>query len=114
PSETFRRMFPAQVFKESVMASVCARRISEGDKVLCIAQHVHGDFGYGVPERVLKLHPPLRKEKGELQEKMVTITTRGREEPYVGVLPDKTKLSDLLMRFEVPPDPDEEDDVPIG
>lgn len=52
PTDDYRRIFPAQILKDCVIARIVANCISNGDLVLCITGHGHTDFGYGIPERV--------------------------------------------------------------
>ncbi len=62
PSENFRKIFPAQIFKDSVMACVVSKQISDDAKVVVICGRGHCDFGFGVPERVQQLGNIQRDE----------------------------------------------------
>jgi len=58
-SERFRKIFPAQVLKDSVMASSVGRGIKTSganDKFLVIAGTGHIDYRFGVPERLDKMN----------------------------------------------------------
>jgi len=59
PSDRFRKIFPAQVFKDSVMAGVIAKHLNDSkssdDKFLVICGSGHLEYGFGVPERLTKL-----------------------------------------------------------
>ena len=56
PSDKFRKIFPAQVFKDSVMAAVVAKHLNdpqtEHDKFLVICGSGHLEYGFGIPERL--------------------------------------------------------------
>ena len=56
PSDRYRNIFPAQVFKDSVMAGVVAKHLqaskSKDDKFVVIAGSGHLEYGFGVPERL--------------------------------------------------------------
>lgn len=62
PSENFRKIFPAQIFKDCVMASVISKHISDDVKVVVICGRGHCDYGFGVPERVQRLGNIQRNE----------------------------------------------------
>merc|ERR1712106_63119 len=64
-SERFKKIFPAQVLKDSVMASSIRRgmeRSGLGDKFLVIAGSGHVDYRFGVPERLDRLNLLPRNE----------------------------------------------------
>jgi len=56
PSDRYRQIFPAQVFKDSVMAGVVAKHLQESksieDKFFIICGSGHLEYGFGVPERL--------------------------------------------------------------
>ena len=56
PSDRYRQIFPAQVFKDSVMAGVVAKHVQESksieDKFFIICGSGHLEYGFGVPERL--------------------------------------------------------------
>merc|ERR1719334_1253265 len=81
PGDNFRRIFPAQVLKDCVMASTVRTGLSVAgpdDKFLVIAGSGHLDYGLGVPERVNMF--------GELsQEEECIITVRDEDQMLGGV-----------------------------
>ena len=58
-SDRFKKIFPAQVLKDSVMASSIRKGVESSglkDKFLVIAGSGHVDFRFGVPERLDRLN----------------------------------------------------------
>ena len=92
--ENFRRIFPAQVLKDCVMASQIRRALQSAgteDKFLVIAGLGHLEYRFGVPERV-DLHDIMAKDE------TCIITVRDMAD-----LPNEEPLEDLgkVDRFEV-------------
>ena len=63
PTDTYRKMFPAQVIKDAAMAhklnTLVDASIDDADKFLCICGIGHSGYSHGVPERVFATHPQL-------------------------------------------------------
>ena len=90
PSERYRKIFPAQVFKDSVMAGVIAKHLklseSKDDKFLVIAGSGHLEYGFGIPERL-----------DDVLNRKDTCSITARQLQETSETPDETQLRDALI-----------------
>jgi len=128
PNDRFRKIFPAQIIKDSAMARVVIKeaRASEKNKLLVICGAGHCEYRFGVPERVDAANI-IPKEKTcvistrhvdhyEIDWKSDELSAigddvplvRGREEPFECVEDFETKHpADVIYFYD---DADEEDE----
>ncbi|PRP74437.1 hypothetical protein PROFUN_06566 [Planoprotostelium fungivorum] len=94
--EKIKRLFDAQVLKDSVMAakifSLVANSSSDDVNIMVIAGTGHLDYGFGVPERVRKLCQVYGIELNEL-----SITTRSSQQEMET---SQRQPADFLIQYE--------------